>query len=304
MTDKLLVVITGPTGVGKSDLALRLSERYHTPIISADSRQIYRGMEIGTDASSSDLLPLVPHHFIGVKSVSEYYSASMYEAEALSCIERVHQGGDIALLVGGSMMYIDAVVKGIDDIPDVAPEVRHELWRRWETEGLEPLREELKVLDPLYLSTVDPNNYKRIIHALEVCQTTGRPFSSYHTHSVKPRPFKILKIGLTRDREELYARINDRVLSMIHRGLVEEVRKLLPYRHLNALNTVGYKEVFGYLEGLWDLDTCIRKIQKNTRVYARKQLSWYRRDADMSWYHPSEVEQVIAQIDSALRPSD
>ena len=199
------------------------------------------------------------------------------------------------------MMYIDAVAKGIDEIPDVKPEIRERLWRRFEQEGVGQMREELRTLDPDYLDCVDPNNHKRIIHALEVCLTTGRPFSSFHTHSQKERPFKIIKIGLTRDRAELYERINSRVVSMVERGLIDEARQLLPYRHFNALNTVGYKEAFAHLDGEISLEECILKISKNTRVYARKQLSWYRRDELIEWMHPSHIDDVMTYIDTRIK---
>lgn len=301
MTTKTLIIITGPTGVGKSELALSVAQTYGTPIISADSRQIYKGMSIGTDAPTEEMLQRVPHHFIATRDVTEYYSASLYEQEALRVIEEVHRERNVALLVGGSMMYIDAVSKGIDDIPDVKPEIRENLWERFELEGVEQMREELRTLDPDYLECIDPNNHKRIIHALEVCLTTGHPFSSFHTHSHKERPFKIIKIGLTRDRVELYERINSRVITMVERGLIDEARQLLPYRHFNALNTVGYKEAFAHLDGDISLEECIQKISKNTRVYARKQLSWYRRDGFIEWMHPAHIDEVMAYIDTRIK---
>lgn len=301
MATKTLIIITGPTGVGKSELALSVAQKYDTPIISADSRQIYKRMSIGTDAPTEEMLQQVPHHFIATRDVTEYYSASLYEQEALRIIETVHRDKDVALLVGGSMMYIDAVAKGIDEIPDVKPEIRETLWRRFEQEGVGQMREELRALDPDYLECIDPNNHKRIIHALEVCLTTERPFSSFHTHSHKERPFEIIKIGLTRDRAELYERINSRVVSMVERGLIDEARQLLPYRHLNALNTVGYKEAFAHLDGEISLEECIQKISKNTRVYARKQLSWYRRDPLIEWMHPAHIDEVMAYIDVRIK---
>lgn len=301
MATKTLIIITGPTGVGKSELALSVACKYDTPIISADSRQIYKGMSIGTDAPTEEMLQRVLHHFIATRDVTEYYSASLYEQEALRVIESVHRDKDVALLVGGSMMYIDAVAKGIDEIPDVKPEIRERLWRRFEQEGVGQMREELRILDPGYLGCIDPNNHKRIIHALEVCLTTGQPFSSFHTHSRKVRPFEIIKIGLTRDRAELYERINSRVVSMVERGLIDEARQFLPYRHLNALNTVGYKEAFAHLDGDISLEECILKISKNTRVYARKQLSWYRRDPFIEWMHPTHIEEVMAYIDARIK---
>lgn len=299
---KTLIIITGPTGVGKSELALTVAKKYGTPIISADSRQIYREMSIGTDAPTGEMLRDVPHHFIATRDITEYYSASLYEQEALSIIRQVHEYNDVALLVGGSMMYIDAVAKGIDEIPDVDSDIRQQLWTRFEAEGIDGMRDELRQLDPAYLECIDANNHKRIIHALEVCLTTGRPFSSFHTHTVKQRPFDIIKIGLTRERSELYDRINSRVRLMVERGLVEEVRRLLPYRNLNALNTVGYKEVFEYLDGALTLDECISKISKNTRVYARKQLTWYRRDKDVIRMHPEQIEEILRLLESKLKP--
>lgn len=301
MTTKTLIIITGPTGVGKSELALSVAQKYDIPIISADSRQIYREMSIGTDAPTEEMLRMVPHHFIATRDVTEYYSASIYEQEALRVIQDVHRDRHVALLVGGSMMYIDAVAKGIDEIPDVKPEIRERLWKRFGQEGIAQMREELRRLDPDYLTRIDPNNHKRIIHALEVCLTTGSPFSSFHTHSHKRRPFEIIKIGLNRDRAELYARINQRVLSMIDRGLIDEARRLLPYRHLNALNTVGYKEAFVLLDGKISLEECIQKISKNTRVYARKQLSWYRRDDQITWMHPAHLNDIMQHIDTRIK---
>lgn len=297
---KTLVIVTGPTGVGKSDLALSIAEQYDTPIISADSRQIYRGMAIGTDAPTPEMLSRVPHHFIATREVTEHYSASQYEQDALKVISQVHQEKDVALMVGGSMMYIDAVAKGIDDIPDVSPEVRTKLWQEYEEVGVSELRERLQAVDPEYLRRIDHNNHKRIIHALEVYTTTGKPFSAFHTGKTKKRPFTILKFGIIRDREELYQRINNRVTSMVEHGLIEEAHNLLPFRHLNALNTVGYKEAFEYLDGTVTIDECIRRIAKNTRTYARKQLTWYRRDPSMIWLHPDDLPTLLRHISSQL----
>lgn len=287
-----LIVLLGPTGVGKTALGIQLALQLGCSILSADSRQIYRELPIGTAAPTPEERAAVPHYFVGTHSVTEGYSAASYEADALSLLESLFADHPIQLLSGGSMMYIDAVCRGIDEIPDVDPAIRTEVWHRYETQGLAPILTELEQLDPRYYVTVDHQNYKRVLHGYEVCLSSGRPFSSFHTGQAKHRPFDIIKIGLTREREELYARIDERVLQMMSLGLEAEARAVYPHRHLNALNTVGYKELFAYFDGMISLEEAIRLIQRNSRHYARKQLTWWKRDPEVHWYHPEDIEGI------------
>ena len=291
---KTLVVITGPTAVGKTALTIELAQHYGIPIINADSRQIYRELKIGTAAPSDEQLQQAPHLFVGTKSIDDYYNASMYEQEVLSYIKE--SSSPIELLSGGSMMYIDAVCNGIDDIPTVREDIREEMKRRYKEEGLEALCEELKQLDPEHYAIVDRQNYRRVIHALEICHQTGKTYTSFRTQQKKERPFHIIKIGLNRDREELYQRINQRVDQMMADGLLYEVKGLVEKRHTNALNTVGYKELFDYLDGRWPLEEAVERIKGNTRRYARKQLTWYKRDEDMRWFHPDDIQDILNYI--------
>ena len=291
---KTLVVITGPTAVGKTALTIELAQHYGIPIINADSRQIYRELKIGTAAPSDEQLQQAPHLFVGTKSIDDYYNASMYEQEVLSYIKE--SSSPIELLSGGSMMYIDAVCNGIDDIPTVREDIREEMKRRYKEEGLEALCEELKRLDPEHYAIVDRQNYRRVIHALEICHQTGKTYTSFRTQQKKERPFHIIKIGLNRDREELYQRINQRVDQMMADGLLDEVKGLVEKRHTNALNTVGYKELFDYLDGRWPLEEAVERIKGNTRRYARKQLTWYKRDEDMRWFHPNDIQDILNYI--------
>ncbi len=288
---KTLVVITGPTAVGKTALTIELAQHYGIPIINADSRQIYRELKIGTAAPSDEQLQQAPHLFVGTKSIDDYYNASMYEQEVLSYIKE--SSSPIELLSGGSMMYIDAVCNGIDDIPTVRDDIREEMKRRYAEEGLEALCEELRQLDPEHYAIVDRQNYRRVIHALEICHQTGKTYTSFRTQQKKERPFQIVKIGLNREREELYNRINRRVDQMMNDGLLEEVKSLINKRNTNALNTVGYKELFDYLDGRWPLDEAVERIKGNTRRYARKQLTWYKRDEDMHWFHPDNIQEIL-----------
>ena len=297
---KTLLVLIGPTGVGKTELSLRLAERYNTCIVSADSRQLYRELKIGTAAPTPQQLARVPHHMVGTLELTSYYSAARYEEEVLQLLGSLFRQHEVVLLTGGSMMYVDAVCKGIDDIPTVDEETRATMLRKYETEGLEQLCAELKLLDPDYYRIVDLKNPKRVIHALEICYMTGRTYTSYRTNEQKERPFRIIKIGLRREREELYDRINRRVHQMVEEGLVEEARRVYPYRQLNSLNTVGYKEMFRYLDGEWSLDFAIEKIQQNSRIYSRKQMAWFKRDADIHWFHPDEEEQILHTIDQLM----
>ena len=287
-----LIVLLGPTGVGKTALGIQLALQLGCSILSADSRQIYRELPIGTAAPTPEERAAVPHYFVGTHSVTEGYSAASYEADVLRLLEGLFVDHPIQLLSGGSMMYIDAVCRGIDEIPDVDPAIRTEVWHRYETHGLAPILSELEQLDPRYYATVDHQNYKRVLHGYEVCLSTGRPFSSFHTGQAKHRPFDVIKIGLTREREELYARIDERVLQMMSLGLEAEARAVYPHRHLNALNTVGYKELFAYFDGMISLEEAIRLIQRNSRHYARKQLTWWKRDPEVHWYHPEDIEGI------------
>ena len=294
---KTLVVVLGPTGVGKTELCIKVAQHVNSPIINADSRQIYAEIPVGTAAPTQEQQREVTHYFVGTRTVKDDYSAAKYEEEALQLIETLfHQGHDTLLLTGGSMMYIDAVCNGIDDIPTVDPETRELLKRKLDEEGLPRLVEELKVLDPEHYHIVDRKNPRRVVHALEICYMTGKTYTSFRTQKNKERPFKILKIGLNRDRSELYERINARVTTMFDHGLIDECKRVYPYRECNALNTVGYKELFSYFDGDIDFAEAVRLIQRNSRHYARKQLSWWRRDPEIRWFHPDAWEEIIAYI--------
>lgn len=293
---KTLLVLIGPTGVGKTELSLRLAERFHTCIVSADSRQLYADLKIGTAAPTPEQLQRVEHHFVGTLQLTDYYSAAQYEAEVLKLLETLFVQKDVVILTGGSMMYVDAVCKGIDDIPTVDADTRQLMLQRYEAEGLERLCSELKLLDPEYYKIVDLKNPKRVIHALEICYMTGKTYTSFRTRQKKERPFRILKIGLTRDREELYDRINRRVDQMVEDGLIEEARRVYPYRTLNSLNTVGYKELFKYFDGEWTLPFAIDKIKQNSRIYSRKQMTWFKRDEEIRWFHPEEEAEIEAYL--------
>lgn len=296
----ILIVITGPTGVGKTDLSIELAEHYGTEIINADSRQIYAEMSIGTAAPTKEQMERVKHHFVATKHIGDYYSASMYEQEVLKLLDADSRENETMILSGGSMLYIDAVCNGIDDIPTIRDDIRQMMKQRLANEGLEALVEELKQLDPEYGRIVDEHNTRRVIHALEICHQTGSTYTSFRTGKKKQRPFRIIKIGLTCQRELLYERINQRVVRMIEAGLVEEVRSLLPYRYENALNTVGYKEIFKYIDGEISLDEAIRQIQSNSRQYARKQLTWYKRDEEMKWFENAKAEDIIEYINNQI----
>ena len=297
---KTLVVLLGPTGVGKTALSFALAERLGSPILSADSRQLYAEIPIGTAAPTQEEQERVKHHFIGTHHLTDYYSAAQYEIDVLKLTEELFQTHPALLLTGGSMMYIDAVCKGIDDIPTVDDITRRTLLDRYEQEGLEPLVDELRLLDPEYYRVVDLKNPKRVIHALEICYMTGRTYTSFRTQTAKERPFRIIKIGLTRDREELYDRINRRVDEMMKEGLLEEAKSVYEYKHLNSLNTVGYKEMFQYLDGEWTLDFAIEKVKQNSRIYSRKQMTWFKRDTDITWFHPDQQEEIMNHINNLL----
>ena len=293
---KTLIVITGPTAVGKTALCLDIAQHFGIPIINADSRQIYKELKIGTASPTSEQLQLVPHYFVGSLSLTDYYSASLFEQQVLEILSRQFREHDFALMAGGSMMYIDAVCDGIDDIPTVDDQTRETLKRRLAQEGLEALVEQLKELDPEYYAIVDRQNPRRVVHGLEICLMTGRTYTSFRKREKKERPFRIVKIGLNRPREELYDRINQRVDQMMQQGLLEEAKALYPMRQMNALNTVGYKELFDYLDGRWPLEEAVERIKGNTRRYARKQLTWYKKDPQIRWFHPDEKEQIISYI--------
>ncbi len=296
---KTLVVLIGPTGVGKTELSLDLAERLDSPVISCDSRQLYKGIPIGTAAPTQEQLQRVKHYFIGTLELTDYYSASQFEEDALTLISQLHISHDTLLMTGGSMMYIDAICKGIDEIPTIDENLRKELFELYEAEGLDPIRNQLKLLDPIFYNQVDLKNHKRVIHALEVCLMTGKPYSSLRTGTKKERPFKIIKIGLKRDREELYERINLRVDEMIANGLVEEARNayaLNSLKPLNSLNTVGYKELFQHFAGNWTLDFAVEKIKQNSRIYSRKQMTWFKKDEEITWFSPAEVDLIFKHI--------
>lgn len=297
---KTLIVLIGPTGVGKTDLSIKIAEKYASPIISADSRQLYSDLKIGTAAPTEEYLKRVKHYFVGTLKLTDYYSAAQYESEVISLLEELFKSNNTILLTGGSMMYIDAICKGIDDIPTVDSETRQMMMEKYEKEGLDRLCAELKLLDPEYYSTVDLKNPKRVIHALEICYMTGKTYTSFRTGNKKQRPFDIIKIGLCRDREELYERINKRVDIMIKEGLVDEVKSVYEYRNLNSLNTVGYKEIIQYLEGNCTLEFAIEKIKQNSRIYSRKQMTWFKRDNDITWFHPDKEEEIMEFIESKL----
>ena len=299
---KTLLVLLGPTGVGKTELSLVLAERLGSPIINADSRQIYKDIEIGTASPTAEDLARVEHFFVHTLALDEYYSAAEYEKDVMQLLPRLFETHDTVVLSGGSMMYVDAVTKGIDDIPTVDEETRSVLHERLEKEGLEPLLAELKLLDPQYYEIVDKRNHKRVVHALEICYMTGKPFTSFRTNSMKERPFRIVKFGLRRERENLFARINARVDKMMEDGLLDEARRVYPLRELNALNTVGYKEMFKVIDGEWELPMAVERMKKNTRVYAKKQMTWYKHDADSHWLDADKLnlEEMLKKIEDDI----
>lgn len=309
----ILFVVLGPTAVGKTEVSLQLAEHLGCPIVSADSRQMFRDIPIGTAAPTAEEQSRVEHHFVGNLGLEDYYSASRYESEALAVIEegfKRHNGR--MLLSGGSMMYIDAVCDGIDQMPDIRDDIRQGLKDEYAAHGLQPLVAELQQRDPEYAAQCDLQNHVRVIHALEICRQTGQSYSSlrkrenikctraHATDHPSPRPFRIVKIGLDRDRDELFSRINCRVGAMVQQGFIEEARKVIPWRQYNSLNTVGFKELFRYLDGEWPLEMTLDRIRKNTRVYAKKQLTWFRRDDSIHWFHPDQLNAIKAFVDSVL----
>ena len=292
-SDKTLIVLTGPTAVGKTAVSLDIAKHFGIPVINADSRQIFKELIIGTARPTETEMQEVRHYFVGTLSIDDYYSASLYEQQVLELLDKEFQSHDYALLSGGSMMYIDAVCDGIDDIPTIDDDTRALMKQRLKEEGLEALVEELKRLDPEYYEIVDRQNPRRVVHALEICVMTGKTYTSFRKRSKKERPFRIIKIGLDRPREELYNRINARVDKMMSDGLLNEVKALYPEKELNALNTVGYKELFDYLDGRWPLKEAVERIKGNTRRYARKQLTWYKKDEQIRWFHPDDKHSII-----------
>ena len=299
--NKKLIVIVGPTGVGKTELCLQIAEHLNIPIVNADSRQIFSEIPIGTAAPTPEQQQRVKHYFVGNHHLDDYYSASLFEEDVMQLLtDNLFNTSDVALMSGGSMMYIDAVCNGIDDIPTIDDNTREWMKQRLETEGLPRLVEELKLLDPEHWKIVDRNNPRRVVHALEICHMTGKTYTSFRQNAKKQRPFDIIKIGLTRDREELYNRINARVLQMFDEGLVDEALAVYDKRGLNSLNTVGYKETFEYLDGLITIDQCIFNIQSNSRRYCRKQQTWFKRDKNIMWFHPDNIKEIINYIDNQL----
>ena len=294
--EKTLIVITGPTAVGKTALCLDVAKHFHIPIINADSRQIFRELKIGTAPPTEAQMQQVHHDFVGMLGLDDYYSASLFEQQVLELLDRQFLTSDYALMAGGSMMYIDAVCDGIDDIPTIDDQTRTMMKQRLADEGLEALCDELRQRDPEYYEIVDRQNPRRVVHALEICLMTGKTYTSFRKREKRQRPFSIVKIGLNRPREELYERINRRADQMMADGLLEEAKALYPKRHLNALNTVGYKELFDYIDGRWPLEEAVERIKGNTRRYARKQLTWFKKDESIRWFHPDETETIIKYI--------
>ncbi len=299
MTNKTLIVITGPTGSGKTALSIALAQRLGCEIISADSRQLFKEIPIGTAAPTAEELAAVPHHFVGCLELGDYYSAAQFETDVLQLLPQLFAKSDYAIMCGGSMMYVDAVVYGIDDLPTISDEVRRKAYSIYEESGIEGALKVLEQLDPQYATEVDRANHKRVVHAIEICMEAGKPYSSLRTGQRKQRDFKVMKFALNYDREELFDRINRRVEMMVADGLEAEARAVYPLRNLNSLNTVGYKEMFRLFDGEWDADTAIARIQKNTRVFAKKQLTWLKKTNDVVWldpHSPDLVSEILKQI--------
>lgn len=293
-----LIVIVGPTGVGKTETCIEIARHFNSSIINADSRQIYKEIPIGTAAPTKEQMSTVKHHLVGCKNLYEYYSAAMFESDAIKVISSESKYTNVSILSGGSMMYIDAVCKGIDDIPTVNDDVRNTMRQRLYDEGLPCLVEELKKLDPEYWNIVDRNNPRRVVHALEIIHQTGQSYSSFRSNIHKKRPFDIVKIGLNMYRGTLYNRINQRVCDMMDNGMLGEAKSVYKYKGVNSLNTVGYKELFEYIEHKISLDEAITKIQSNTREYARKQLTWFKKDISTCWFYPDDKDNIINYINN------
>lgn len=298
---KTLFILTGPTGVGKTQIALQLATRAASPIINADSRQIYREIPLGTAAPTAEDQARIKHYFVGTKSVKDYYSAAEFERDVMALLPSLFKQHNVVVMTGGSMMYIDAVCHGIDDMPTVGEELRNELQQRLKNEGLDALLSELRLLDPEYYKEVDHKNTRRIMHALEICYQTGYPFSSFRTNQKKIRPFNVVKVGLWRERTDLFCRINQRAEKMLEAGWLQEVEQVKAYREYNALNTVGYKELFKVIDGEWELPFALARLQKNTRVYAKKQITWLKKDPDVQWVHADEAHKAVQLIDALYK---
>lgn len=297
---KTLIVITGPTGVGKTSLCLDIAEKFGCPIINADSRQMFKEIPIGTAAPTAEEQRRVKHYFVGNLSLDDYYNASMFELDVIKLLNGLFNDKDVILMSGGSMMYIDAVCYGIDDIPNVDAAIREQVMLKYHSEGLDAINEELERLDPEYFAIVDRKNHKRVIHAVEICRSTGKTYTSFRTNTKKERPFQIIKIGVTREREVLYDRIDRRVDQMMGNGLENEARQVYPRRHLNSLNTVGYKELFDYFDGNATLEDAVFRIKCNTHKYCRKQLTWFKRDQQIRWFSPDNIEEIINYINTFI----
>ena len=300
INNKTLIVITGPTGIGKSATAIDLTQRLSTEIISADSRQVYKGIPIITAAPTEEERSIVPHHLVDFLELDEYYSASLFEQQALSLLDQIFRRSDYAVVCGGSMMYVDALCNGIDELPTIPDNIRQQLMQEHADNGNDWLLQRLEQLDPVYYNQVDRQNTKRVFHAVEICLASGKPYSSLRTGTRRSRPFRIIKTALTADRQLIFDRINLRVEKMLEMGMLDEARSVYHLRHLNSLNTVGFKEMFRYIDGEWDLPTAIARMQKNTRVYAKKQMTWYQRDPLIHWIDASAqatpTEQILALL--------
>ena len=299
-----LIVVLGPTGVGKSDISIQLAKYFSTDIISADSRQLFRELCIGTAVPPASDLISVNHHFIQTRSIHDYTNVSEYETEAIDRINQLFKTKNPLILTGGSMLYIDTICRGIDDIPTVTPEIRNDVIGWYQDNGMDALQQRLLDLDPEYYQIVDLNNPKRLLHAVEICQMTGKTFTSFRKNTMTVRPFGILKIGINQNREVLYQRINERVDRMMEAGLLDEARTVYPFRTLNSLNTVGYKELFAFFDGTCNLDEAVDLIKRNSRKYARKQLTWFRRDKEINWFEPSQIDEIIAFTKQKLQEND
>lgn len=300
--NKTLVLILGPTGVGKTELSLRVAAHYGCPIVNCDSRQVFRGIPIGTAAPTAEEQARVKHYFVGTRELEDDYNAGQYERDALALLEQLFRAHDVVVMTGGSMLYADAVCNGLDDLPSVPPEIRSRVQQNYAQQGLEWLQSEVQRLDPDYWNEVDRQNPARLTHCVELCLTTGKPYSTLRTKTTKRRPFRIVKLALNRPRAELYARIDERVLKMMDDGLPDEAKTVYPKRHLNSLQTVGYKELFAYLDGEYDLKRAVELIQQNTRHYAKRQLTWFRRDTEIYWLNAKETyEKNLDIIDALLR---
>lgn len=298
---KTLIVIAGPTAIGKTTLAIKLAKKYQTEIISADSRQFYREMEIGTAKPSTEELNAAKHHFINSLSVGDYYTVGDYEREALALIESLFNEHNVLILVGGSGLFINAIINGFDELPSSSVQTRQKLNDQFKNQGISYLQEKLKEVDPAFYNEVDLNNPQRLIRALEVYETTGKPFSELRNNTKKQRPFEIVQIGLDVDREKLYENINHRVDIMVDNGLIDEAKALISFRHLNPLNTVGYTELFGYFDGKLTLEEAIAQIKQNTRRFAKRQLTWFKKSAEITWFKPTQFDQIIHHVNTKLQ---